>query len=226
MRTIVTNSILKYSKKLNFEEFQSAMYSVKHSLAILGQTGDLKFKQFELDLFKDLQATATKSKNVKLLVERVFFLDSNYKSNTDAIALQKELQTVFLELYNRQPGLINKRDAAALLIKGYARVQDPKETSREIIETIVDKTFGSEEQLKHTPSHVMMDLLTFLQRPSRRISFLREKLMPQLIEKMKNVSTNVLETYIRRIINLEDTTPINTIISIVQAKNIFEFLEH
>lgn len=53
---------------------------------------------------------------------------------------------------------------------------------------------------------------------------MRKSILPLLQERLKNLSQPHLENYIRRVVNIEDITPVNDSLSMLQAKNILDFL--
>jgi hypothetical protein len=72
IRTHLENGIKKYARKLNFEELYITLYSL--SAAYKNDAVQIsKFKQIELDVLAQLKAA--KTKNLRILAERVILLD-------------------------------------------------------------------------------------------------------------------------------------------------------
>lgn len=49
--------------------------------------------------------------------------------------------------------------------------------------------------------------------------------MPLLVDRLKKLPDNQVENYIRRVVNIEDTTPVTDTINVIQGKRILEFLD-
>lgn len=69
-----------------------------------------------------------------------------------------------------------------------------------------------------------MDLSIFLQQSNKKIKWLRQTITPLIQERIAALSSQQLEVYVRKIINLETTTPNNAPLQAVQAKNLIEIL--
>ncbi len=67
--------------------------------------------------------------------------------------------------------------------------------------------------------------MIFLQRPNKKAGWMRSQVIPLLEEKLKNLSQPNIETYIKKIINLELTTTGHQTLFVIQAKKVLEFLE-
>jgi hypothetical protein len=93
-----------------------------------------------------------------------------------------------------------------------------------MMKQIIEKHFSTADQLKNTPITTCLDLLIFLQRPSKRNNWIRKDLLPLLQDRTKNLSQQNLENYIRRTVNLEDVTPVHDSLSMIQSRNILDFL--
>ena len=66
--------------------------------------------------------------------------------------------------------------------------------------------------------------MIFLQRPEKRLNEVRSKFMPIIEERTKTLTQGYLLNYIRRVINIADTTPAFDYLSVVQSKNVLDFL--
>jgi len=44
-------------------------------------------------------------------------------------------------------------------------------------------------------------------------------------DRLKKLPDSQLENYVRRVVNIEDTTPVNDVITVIQGKRILEFLD-
>ena len=49
--------------------------------------------------------------------------------------------------------------------------------------------------------------------------------MPLIQERLKKLPDNQVENYVRRVVNIEDTTPVYDVINVIQSKRILEFLD-
>jgi hypothetical protein len=112
-----------------------------------------------------------------------------------------------------------------LLLRCFARLtEDKTKYSEQVIKSLIDHHFGSEEALKKSPTGPLLDLLIFLQRPYARFNQMRNQLMPLLGERLKKLPESQVENYIRRVVNLEDTTPITDTLNVTQAKRVLDFI--
>jgi hypothetical protein len=71
----------------------------------------------------------------------------------------------------------------------------------------------------------VLDLFIFLQRPNTRFNWLRQQVMQLVQDRLKKLPDSQLENYVRRVVNIEDTTPVNDVITVIQGKRILEFLD-
>jgi len=85
----LANGVKKFARKLNFEELHSAMYALRSSYQVSGNA--TKLKQLELDVIANIRDGGAKSRNARVLAERIFFLDNSFRGNSDSMELQKEL---------------------------------------------------------------------------------------------------------------------------------------
>jgi hypothetical protein len=90
---------------------------------------------------------------------------------------------------------------------------------------LVTNHFGTADALKNTPTGPVIDLFIFLQRPNTRFNWLRQQVMALLQDRLKKLPDNQLENYVRRVVNIEDTTPVYDVINVIQGKRILEFLD-
>lgn len=65
----------------------------------------------------------------------------------------------------------------------------------------------------------------YLQRPTRKNLALRKSLMPLLEERVKSLSSQGLEMYIRRAVNIEDYLPQIDALSLEQMRNIYRTID-
>ncbi len=65
------------------------------------------------------------------------------------------------------------------------------------------------------PLNMSLDLLVFLQKPQKRSQELRKFLLPLLEERLKDIQPHVMNSYMRKVINLEDTTPGQDVLSVL-----------
>jgi hypothetical protein len=92
-----------------------------------------------------------------------------------------------------------------LILRAHSRVSDGG-LSSVLINDLVNKYLATTEALKQTPLGSVLDLLIYLQRPTRKNKEIRNSLTTLINERTCNLSTKGLELYIRRLINIEDTT--------------------
>lgn len=78
--------------------------------------------------------------------------------------------------------------------------------------------------MKYLSLQGKLDLFIYLQRPSKSNSWLRAKIQPILNEQFISLSQQQLESYFKKIINIESTTPNNDKLTVVQCRNILDFI--
>ena len=83
------------------------------------------------------------------------------------------------------------------------------------MKALVENQFGTADALKNTPTGPVIDLLIFLQRPNTRFNWLRQQIFPLIQERLKKLPESQVENYIRRVVNIEDTTPVNDTINVI-----------
>ena len=84
-----------------------------------------------------------------------------------------------------------------------------------MVKALVENQFGNADALKNTPTGPVIDLLIFLQRPNTRFNWLRQQIFPLIQERLKKLPESQVENYIRRVVNIEDTTPVNDTINVI-----------
>jgi len=101
-------------------------------------------------------------------------------------------------------------------LRAYARIQEESsQCSLQAIKTLVAHQFGTADALKNTPTGPIIDLYIFLQRPNTRFNWLRQQVMALIQDRLKKLPDNQLENYVRRVVNIEDTTPVNDLITVI-----------
>jgi len=127
--------------------------------------------------------------------------------------------------FEKNANAINRNDVISLIINSFSKIHVPTaETSQAALQLIVSKTLSTPEQVNALSLQGTMDLSIFLQQSSKKIKWLRQTLSPLLQERVAAFNSQQLEVYVRKIINLETTTPNSTPLQAVQAKNILEAL--
>ena len=121
--------------------------------------------------------------------------------------------TQFKDIYSKNPHVISRTEAANLFTHSFARLSDPSDSSNEVAKLIADNVFGDADKIKGVSAHMTLDLLVYIQRPNKRNTWLRTILQPLLEERIKEASPLLLEAYIKRLINLEETTPVHSMLS-------------
>jgi hypothetical protein len=175
-----------------------------------------------------LKEGGQKSRNFRILGERLFILENWFKGNAEAQELAKEIYAQFDEVFAKNPNYLTKQEVTNMIIRSYARISEENAAdslSSKLVKQLVNHHFSTAEHLKNSPTGALIDLLIFLQRPNSRLTWMRQQLLPILTERLANLPEGQLQNYIRRVINIQDTTPVNDTINVSQARRILEFLD-
>lgn len=62
----------------------------------------------ELDVLSQMKEGGAKTKNLRILAERIMFLENEFKGNNDAKELAQEIYAQFKDQYAKNPNGINK----------------------------------------------------------------------------------------------------------------------
>ena len=120
---------------------------------------------------------------------------------------------------------MTKNEAVDLIVRSHSRTYSGTESnSHQIVRHVIETHLGNPDSFKSISTNSIIDLLIFFQKPERRMSEFRTKVMPLLEERTKTLPTGYLLNYIRRVINVTDTVPGMDYLNVVQSKNILEFL--
>lgn len=173
------------------------------------------------------QLQSAKTKNLRIIAERIFLLESSsLKHVPEAQAIQNELWTSFQELSAAGQRSITRVDVVHLLTKVHPRVgEKDSQVITDLVDTLVKLQLSTIENLRGTPLSNVLDLLMFLQRPTRKNLALRKTLNPLLEERVKTLSSQGLEMYIRRAVNIEDYLPQIDSLSLEQIRNIYRTID-
>lgn len=230
IRETLNSSLRTQARKMSFEELHSSLYALKQ--AYTGNTSgkdaglQAKYKQLELDVLQQMKDGGAKTRNVRVLAERLLVVENAFKGNVEAQEVAQGMLTQFNTLFEQNKNSINKTETVDLILRSFARIQeDTNQCSVQVIKALVSHQFGSADALKNTPTGPVIDLFIFLQRPNTRFNWLRQQVMALIQERLKNLPDNQLENYVRRVVNIEDTTPVNDVITVIQGKRILEFLD-
>ena len=88
---------------MNFEELHSSLYALKQ--AYTGSTSgkdaglQAKYKQLELDVLQQMKDGGAKTRNVRILAERLFVVENSFKNNAEAQEVAKDMLTQFNTLF-------------------------------------------------------------------------------------------------------------------------------
>jgi hypothetical protein len=88
IRETLASSLKTQARKLNFEELHSSLYALKQAYNIDKNAKDeglqAKYKQAELDVLQQLKEGGAKTKNLRILAERLFQVENSFKGNAEA----------------------------------------------------------------------------------------------------------------------------------------------
>ncbi len=158
----------------------------------------------------------SKTKNIRVLAERLFFVENSFKGNAEAQEVANDMLNQFNTLYSANKSSINKTETVDLIIRSFARIhEENSQNSQKLVKALVENQFGNADALKNTPTGPVIDLLIFLQRPNTRFNWLRQQIFPLIQERLKKLPESQVENYIRRVVNIEDTTPVNDTINVI-----------
>ena len=88
---------------MSFEELHSSLYALKQ--AYTGSTSgkdaglQAKYKQLELDVLQQMKDGGAKTRNVRILAERLFVVKNSFKNNAEAQEVAKDMLTQFNTLF-------------------------------------------------------------------------------------------------------------------------------
>ena len=84
IRQFLENGLKKFTRKLNFEELSTSLYALQASATKLyGEEAGSKLRPLELEVLSQLKDA--KTKNLRILAERILFLETPLlKKSTDA----------------------------------------------------------------------------------------------------------------------------------------------
>ncbi len=89
---------------------------------------------------------------------------------------------------------------------------------------VIDNHLLNPEHFKGVSLNSVIDLLIYFQRPEKRINEFRSKITPLIEERTKTLTQGYLQNYIRRVINVSDVVPSFDNLTVVQSRNVLEFL--
>lgn len=90
-------------------------------------------KKLELDVLQAFRDEKRVQRNLKTVVERILLLENNFASSTDAQELKQEFVNQFNSLYEKYSNTMQKQEIADILLKSYIRLNEPSETSQQIV---------------------------------------------------------------------------------------------
>lgn len=185
IRETLNSSLKTQARKMNFEELHSSLYALKQAYtgSSSGKDAGLqaKYKQLELDVLQQMKDGGAKTRNIRVLAERLFIVENAFKGNTEAQEVAKDMLTQFNTLFEQSKNAISKSETVDLILRAFARIhEENNQNSIQVVKALVNHQFGTADALKNTPTGPIIDLFIFLQRPNTRFNWLRQQLMPML----------------------------------------------
>lgn len=118
----IENSLKRFSRRLNFEELNTALYALNTAATKQFPDGACaRLEPIENEILSNL--SAAKSKNMKIIAERIFLLESSsLKHSPEAKTLQNELWATFQELTAAGQRGLTRVEVVQLITKVYPRV--------------------------------------------------------------------------------------------------------
>lgn len=124
-RDILAESVKRFARAIKFEEFHSAMYSLRQAFINKKEKEpnaalSTAYKQLELDILAKLKEGGTKLNNLRTLSERIFILDNSFRGNKDAAELSTEYLAQFKAVIAEKPQTLTKNDAVELIVRQHS----------------------------------------------------------------------------------------------------------
>lgn len=107
IREFLANSLRKHTRKLKFEEANTALSALKNSYKSV-ENGATEMKKLELDVLQAFRDEKRVQRNLKTVVERILLLENNFASSTDAQELKQEFVNQFNSLYEKYSNTMQK----------------------------------------------------------------------------------------------------------------------
>ena len=126
IRDIVANSIKKYAKRLDYEEFHTGVYALRQAYSSKkdsqgNTTLSTAYKQVELDILASLKEGGVQSQNPRAVAEKALILDNTFRGNKDAAELSAEYVNHFKTIFPQRSQSLPKGEAVDLLVRTYSR---------------------------------------------------------------------------------------------------------
>jgi hypothetical protein len=120
---------------------------------------------------------------------------------------------------------LSKNDAIDLLVRSHSRTYSTSESNTHaIFKLVIENHLLNPENFKNITLSSLIDLLIYFQRPDKRINEFRSKIIPLIEDRTRTLTQGYLQNYIRRVINITDVVPSFENLTVVQSRNILEFL--
>ena len=104
IRETLNSSLKTQARKMSFEELQISMYALKQAYTGPNSGKDpalqAKYKQTELDLLQQMKDGGAKSRNLRILAERILLVENVFKGNTEAQEVAKDIFTQFNTIFD------------------------------------------------------------------------------------------------------------------------------
>lgn len=65
-----------------------------------------------------------KTKNVRVLAERLFLVENSFKGNAEAQEVANDILAAFKSVYEQNKGTISKSETVDLIVRSFARIHE------------------------------------------------------------------------------------------------------